>query len=72
MSFFARPVLDAEELLNAKFYLLNHGGGGYTDVGVDGMTIEEMLWHVRKVSEKITAENQAREQAVRAAQQRRR
>jgi hypothetical protein len=52
--------------MNAKFCLLNNGNG-YTDSGVDLMSVEELMWHVRKLGEKITAENQAMVAASKAA-----
>lgn len=68
-TFFVQPVVPAEELLNYKFYLLN-SGNGYTDLGVDQMTVEEMKWHVRKLGEKIVAENEAREALAKAMSRR--
>ena len=64
-----QPVLAAEDLMNAKFCLLNNGNG-YTDVGVDLMSVEELMWHVRKLGEKITAENQAAAAAAKSARRR--
>lgn len=42
--------------------MLNYGHG-YTDVGVYGLTVDMMAWHVRKLQKKLKDEGEARKQA---------
>ena len=71
-TFFAQPAVEREDLLRVVFFLLNQGNG-YTDVGVNQMTMDLVLWHADALKKKITDENEARKKAhadAKSAQQR--
>jgi hypothetical protein len=62
-TFFVQPAIALEELNDSVFFLLNYGHG-YTDVGVLGLTVDMMAWHVRKLQKKLKEEGDARKQAL--------
>ena len=66
-SSFAQPVIGREELLKAQAFLL-HSGRGFTDVGVDALTHDRLMWHVRNLTERMREENEARAAAIKQAQ----
>lgn len=71
-SFFVQPICDAATLEENIFFLLYHGGGGYSDQGIGKMSLDRFRWHVDKLLAQKKTEREAHEAAIRARQKQQR
>lgn len=67
MSFFAQEPYSLRDYRDQIFFLLYRSNGGFDWFMISEMTVAERLWYVRRLSDAIKEENDARKEATRDA-----